>query len=312
MASPRPVLLIALLLFGVALVFAACTNGDSEESRARELFGSPCRFISGQQVQIDGNTYEPLWGPMRSDILRTSAFSETELVAIDDRECPSSLPDNIHEIADIPLDQVFAEIRHTKNIGGGNHSNPLACHFINEVYTFTAEGAAESPPPFGRPTTEPWSEGSPTPVPTAPVDGPIVELTSEGLLEAGWPYMELVAPNGNKVYWDSGIKVSYKGRVYRFSTTHTLIEGGGRFQLPIDETDQIDIIFVEYREDRWPEGLAKAMPHLLTDGEVEDRVRLLRPLSRSSDEVIIIDPCPTYPKNLQPNNVMFWGRVFQS
>lgn len=308
MASLRPITLLAVSLFGIALLLAACTRGGSSESLVDNPFYSPCRFSAGQEVEVNGNTYSPLWGPMRSDILRTDAFSKTDLVAVDTRECKSSVPSSIHEIAGVPVEQIFVEFRHTKNMNGANHSFPLACHFVNEVYTFTAIDAEESPPPFSRPTSVPWSEGSPTPVPTAPTDGPFVELSSEGLLAAGWPYFELFAPNGNKVYWDSGIKVRYNGRAYRFSSSMTL-NGDGNFEVPLDETDQINIIFPRYSEDRWPEGLAKAFPHLLTDGQVEDRVRLLRPLDRSHDDVIIIDPCPTYPNNLQPENVVFWGRI---
>ena len=35
-----------------------------------------CRFLPESLVEIDGNFYSPLWGPMRSDILRTEAFAD--------------------------------------------------------------------------------------------------------------------------------------------------------------------------------------------------------------------------------------------
>lgn len=302
----RPTLPFMLIVLAISTVIVACSSTPNEE-HIRSLGG--CRFFPGEQVQVEGNTYTPIWGPMRSDILRTEAFSKTDLVASDNRECAGPLPGNIYEIAGVPLEQVFVEIRQSKDTNGGNSTSPIACHFTNEVYTFTAVGADESPPPFSRPTTPPWSEGSPTPTPSAPLDGPIVELSSAGLLAAGWPYMKLVAPDGRKVYWDSGIRVRYKGTEYRFSANHTLDDRFLSSHLPLDETDQIDIIFVHYTEDRWPAGLAKSLPHLLTDGRIDDRVKLLRLLDRPSEEVIIIDPCPTFPTNLQPDNIMFWGRV---
>lgn len=305
MARSRPTLLIVFSLLVIGITASACSSSRTDQVSNRYN----CRFLPNTQAQVDGKTYSPLWGPMRSDILRTAAFRETDLQATDDRECPGLLPGNIHEIAGVPLDEIFVEVRHTKNTNGSNHTFSVACHFTNEAYVFTAVGAAESPPPFSRPPGEPWSEGSPTPTPRAPVDGPLVELTSEGMLEAGWPYLELFAPDGRKVYWDSGLKLLYKGREYHLSATRR-DDREGRPE-PIEEiTDQIDIIFVEYTENRWPEGLAKSLPHLLTDGKVEDRIRLLRPLDRPSQEVIIIDPCPTFPTNLQPDNIVFWGRVF--
>lgn len=347
MATPRPLLLTALLLVSVMALTAACTSTASDagnptssldtatpaepspqpSAEPTRLAPQPTATPSSEtvstsiprpirclpispQVEINGITYVPLWGPMRSDIVRTAAFRETNLEAADKRACSGALPASIHEIAGVPIEQMFVEVRETKNNNGSNSSFPVACNFVNEVYTFTAVNAVESPPPFSRPTSEPWSEGSPTPTPSLPTNGPVVDLTAEGLLDAGWPYLELVAPDSRKVYWDSGMRVRYKGVEYRFSANHTLDDRQGRFQLPLEEVDQIDIILVKYIENRWPEGLARSLPHLLTDGRVGDHVRLLRLLDRPSEEVIIIDPCPTFPNNLQPDNVIFWGRVF--
>lgn len=303
-----------------ALLTACSSNSPASSPQALNTFeplgdpgvpapNIPCRFFPQEQAEIDGRFYSPLWGPIRSDMIRVEALTETGLEAIDNRECPGTLPENVYEITGVPVEQVFAEIRHTKNSGGGNRSDPLACHFKNHVYTFTAVGAEPPPPPFGRPTQEPWSEGSPTPVPVLTESGPLVELSPEGLLAAGWPGLDLQMPDGRKVYWDSGIRISYQGREYRFSGDLPLWSAGDRLRVPIESLDQVDIVFVQYLEDRWPEGLASAAPHLLTDGEVEDRIKLYRILDRPAEEVIIIDPCPTFPDNLQPDNIMFWGRI---
>ena len=292
----------------LAVILTGCANGGPDSPTGLE-FGN-CRFPPAQLVEVEGNFYEPLWGPIRSDLIRGSTLSPTEFEARDERECPAEVPGNIHEVSGVPIEQVFAEVRDAKDDRGGNASTPLACHHTNEAYAFTAIGSAESPPPFSRlaATQAPSDSSAPTPPPTPPLDGPLVELSAEGLIDAGWPVIHLPAPDGRNVTWDNGVRVLYGGVEYRISSYHPLDDRSSRSFL-IDDLEPVEVIRIEYRDDRWPEALGTSMPHVLESGIVEDRVRIYRPADRSADDVIVVDPCPTYPDNLQPNNLVFWGRV---
>ena len=297
------------LLVVIAIALVRCTTGSPGSPTAPTL-GGDCHVPPPPQVEINGVFYEPLWGPVRSDITQMNAISSTTLKAEDNRKCPFNVPDNVNQISGVPIDQMFVEIRDASNMNGGNASTPLACHHPYEAYVFTAVGSEESPSPFSRPTATPSSGTTPTPTPppAPPTNGPLVELSSQGLLDAGSPYIYLQAPDGRYVSWDSGIRIMYKGREYHFSNNRPL-DDHSSLRIPLDDLVPIELIRVQYVEDRWPIGLAKALPFLLKSGEAEDWVRIYRPKDRSAEDVIVVDPCPTYPDDLQPNNLVFWGRI---
>ena len=114
----------------------------------------------------------------------------------------------------------------------------------------------------------------PTPVPTLDTSGISTVLSSEGLLGAGWPLVNMA----NLQIEFRGVEYTYVDRSY----------SGG--YVPIEEIEELETLAIAY-----PIEIGRLpypdLEELATGGMVVDHVRIYRVSERPVNEVIVIDQC---------------------
>ena len=206
--------------------------------------------------------YEAVAGPIRAELLDTERLEPTGLGLWDVQLQKGDEGRRVYALPGVPLERGFLVRSAEKGVYSdiwyfGPETAYPVCQPGARNFFFVAKGASPQP----------------TPVPTPDTSGISTVLSSEGLLGAGWPLVNMA----NLQIEFRGVEYTYVDRSY----------SGG--YVPIEELETLAIAYpVEIGRLPYP-----ALEELATGGMVVDHVRIYRVSERPINEVIVIDQCPS-------------------
>ncbi len=207
----------------------------------------------------EGIDYEAVAGPIREELLDVESLEPTQLALSGTGLAERSTGRRVYLLPGVPLEQGFlvrsAEKGMYKEIWylDPDTAYPV-CQPGSRNYFYVAEGA------------------SPTPASVPGADIPTTELSSEGLLEAGWPLVNMAS-----------LQIESRGVKYNY-VDHS--QFGGYVQI-----EELETLAIDYHVDigRLP---SPALEEIATGATVQDRIRIYRLPNRPVNEVILVDQCP--------------------
>ena len=206
--------------------------------------------------------YEAVAGPIRAELLDTERLEPTGLGLWDVQLQKGDEGRRVYALPGVPLERGFLVRSAEKGVYSDIwYFDPETAYPVCQPgarnFFFVAKGASPQP----------------TPVPTPDTSGISTVLSSEGLLGAGWPLVNMA----NLQIEFRGVEYTYADRSY----------SGG--YVPIEELETLAIAYpVEIGRLPYP-----ALEELATGGMVVDHVRIYRFSERPINEVIVIDQCPS-------------------
>ena len=206
--------------------------------------------------------YEAVAGPIRAELLDTERLEPTGLGLWDVQLQKGDEGRRVYALPGVPLERGFLVRSAEKGVYSDIwYLDPETAYPVCQPgahnFFFVAKGASPQP----------------TPVPTPDTSGISTVLSSEGLLGAGWPLVNMA----NLQIEFRGVEYTYADRSY----------SGG--YVPIEELETLAIAYpVEIGRLPYP-----ALEELATGGMVVDHVRIYRFSERPINEVIVIDQCPS-------------------
>ena len=211
-------------------------------------------------VTHQGIDYEAVAGPIREDLLDVDRLEPTEL-ALNDSGLRDSKGGRVYLLPGVPLEQGFL-VRSTEK------------GMYRDIWYLDPETAYPVCQPGARNHFYVAEGTSPTPPSVPATDTPTIktDLSSEGLLEAGWPLVNMAS-----------LKFEFRGVEYSY-VDHSHF--GGYVQI-----EELETLVIDYNVDvgRLP---SPALEEIATGATVQDRIRIYRLPNRPVNEVILVDQCP--------------------
>ena len=206
--------------------------------------------------------YEAVAGPIRAELLDTERLEPTGLGLWDVQLQKGDEGRRVYALPGVPLERGFLVRSAEKGVYSdiwyfGPETAYPVCQPGARNFFFVAKGASPQP----------------TPVHTPDTSGISTVLSSEGLLGAGWPLVNM-----------ANLQIEFRGVEYIYVDRSP---SGG--YVPIEELETLAIAYpVEIGRLPYP-----ALEELATGGMVVDHVRIYRVSERPINEVIVIDQCPS-------------------
>ncbi len=235
-------------------------DGSSEEPGASKSTSRLVIRRGPMSVTHEGIDYEAVAGPIREELLDVDRLEPTQL-ALNDSGLRDSKGGRVYLLPGVPLEQGFL-VRSTeqglyKDIW---YLDPETAYPVCQPgarnYFYVAEGT--SPTPSSVPGTD---------TPTIATD-----LSSEGLLDAGWPLVNM-----------ANLRIEFRGVEYNY-VDHSHF--GGYVQI-----EELETLAIDYHLDFGPLP-SPALQEIATGATVQDRIRIYRLPKRPVGEVILVSQCP--------------------
>ena len=211
-------------------------------------------------VTHQGIDYEAVAGPIREELLDVDRLEPTEL-ALNDSGLRDSKGGRVYLLPGVPLEQGFL-VRSTEK------------GMYRDIWYLDPETAYPVCQPGAHNHFYVAEGTSPTPPSVPATDTPAIktDLSSEGLLEAGWPLVNMAS-----------LKFEFRGVEYSY-VDHSHF--GGYVQI-----EELETLVIDYNVDvgRLP---SPALEEIATGATVQDRIRIYRLPNRPVNEVILVDQCP--------------------
>ena len=226
--------------------------------------------------------FSPILGPVRGDLLAVGRLEPTGLVLNDKVVEQGNNGNLVFAVPGVPLDEGFMVVYHGSDWPVYIPASAYpTCQLGAGAYVYTAVGASPPPPPLGPVTpSAPYPGGPPpTPLPTPSLGPVLVNLTSEGLLNAAWPLVSL-----------ESLEPVYEGVSYRFTSFRYIDQRGSDASIPPHLLEEIEILSITYGVNV---DLPTPLASLVIGDPVTDRVRVYRLKDRPRNEVIVVDQCPS-------------------
>ena len=237
-------------------------------------------------ISYKGVGYEYAAGPLREDLLDVDRLRPTGLVLGDEGPLlEGSEGKRVYTLPGVPIEQEFLVRSINRGYGPrpaggtGGTSYPVCQQGVG-AYVYTAEGA--SPPPWWPSSPQPAYPGGPTPTPVPTPDLPVVAtaLSSEGLLEVGWPVVNM-----------ERLRFEFQGIEYDYVGSGYVNDRGADTSISPDEIKEVETLFITHFIDLGPMP-SPALEEITSDGTVTDHVPVYRLADRPASEVIVVDQCP--------------------
>ncbi len=262
------------------LAFAGCSGNTASQTLVVPRFPA-AHSAPPLVVRYLGREFSPTLGPVRGDLLAMGRLESTGLALNDVVVEPGDNGNLVFAVPGVPLNEGFLVVYHGSDwpVYFPASAYPT-CQLGTGAYVYTVVGASPPPPPLGPVTPSAAYPGGPTPTPVpTPSFRPLpADLTPEGLLNAGWPRvnLELLEP-------------AYQGISYRFSGFGYIDERGSGASIPPGVLEELGVLSMTYRIDV---HLPPPLGSLVIGDSVTDRVRVFRFKDRPGSEVIIVEQCP--------------------
>ena len=235
-------------------------DGSSEEPGASTSTSRLVIRRGPMSVIHEGIDYEAVAGPIREELLDVDRLELTQL-ALDNSGLRGSKGGRVYLLPGVPLEQGFL-VRSTEK---GMYS---------DIWYLDPETAYPVCQPGARNVFYVAEGASPTPASARSTDTPTTttDLSSEGLLDAGWPLVDMAS-----------LQIEFRGVEYNY-VDHSHFGGF----VPIEE---LETLVIDYNVDvgRLP---SPALEEITTGATVQDRIRIHRLTNRPVNEVILVDQCP--------------------
>ena len=147
----------------------------------------------------EGVEYEPVAGPIRAELLDVERLKSTGLMLTDKELLKGSEGRRVYTLSGVPIEEGFLVGSMQTGFGRPDiwylrtETAYPVCQPGSSALIYTAVGASPPPPPYGPVTPQPSYTGGPTPTPRPTPATPVVAapLSSKGLLDAGWPQVNM-------------------------------------------------------------------------------------------------------------------------
>ena len=237
----------------------------------------------------EGVEYEPVAGPIRAELLDVERLKSTGLMLTDKELLKGSEGRRVYTLSGVPIEEGFLVGSMQTGFGRPDiwylrtETAYPVCQPGSSALIYTAVGASPPPPPYGPVTPQPSYTGGPTPTPRPTPATPVVAapLSSKGLLDAGWPQV-----NMERLQVGLGGGVEYLHTSSRYINEYNLDTS-----IPSAALEELETLAISYFIDVGPLP-SPLLDEMASDAAVTDHVRVYRLTARPIEEVIVVDQCP--------------------
>ncbi len=295
--------ILGILMGTAVLLLAACTDEPTQQrgglasptstpTEAPSGLSTPAGPPKPIRVRYMDKDYTPVFGPLRADLLNVSLMESTELTLKDDVVQEAGNGRLVYAVPGMPLAEGFLVRYGVSDSTVYTPGSYPTCQPGSGAFVYTAFGAEPPPPPLSPVTPAAAYPGGPTPTPVpTPTSSPSspVTLSPIGVLEAGWPTLNLEA-----------VQPIYKGVMYHFTSFRYINDYGWGASIPPEALEEIEVLNITYLVQA---NLPSPLDTLVLGDVVTDHVRLLMFKDRLASEVIVVDQCPV---DLQGDQFVFY------